>query len=370
MFMGCIALGALFVFQAVGWAASALPGPIDVPFYCYTIQAMPNGQLFTTGARDLQHSQGQSFLWSPDSGKWEPIGGEAKLTGRVEVLPLNEKCLVVHRNSFPGFLSEDGGRSWRQLFPAYIQFGETRRQICLAFGSLHSPAKLFLQQIAGDDEDGRIFELDTPSGNLKEWSKTGQYFSKYRRADGKHYGWMGPLSQTPPSCVCSTDDGKTWIEVPPENTPWALDASAQAQIPRLLPIAERQKNMSQMEKDNDQPGVMWAIDVAGTAFCRIENLKGSYPSSNPSLFVSKDQGENWMPAPLDRRTSDPKTLFSDLPLIIRDASGAASIGPLAVELDKKNGMVFAGAKGQWFATPVAGGAWQSVNTLPQPTANK
>ncbi len=331
-----------------------VPEPLAEPVKCNSLVVLPNGGVLVTGGKPPKE---QSYLWTPDTKKWKALEQAGMwCMGDLQVAPSNVNQLLVSGRD--GFVSVDGGKTWRQAFPQYVTPEGKRVQIGTSFWSIKKPDTLLLQQMAFGKETP-IFEMDVPAGKLNPWSKTPQFFSRYERVGEKHFGWMGPTDATPPICVLSDDDGKTWTPVPPEETPWSLHAIAQAQRDKLIPPSKRPVA--------SRLAVTWAAEIGSAAFCRFECLVGEkLDPSLATLFTSSDHGKTWAAATLEKRTADVQTLFAGSPFLAKETKGRAVISPngeLKFRFDQKSQRVFAGLNGEWFVTTPTDREWHRINRL-------
>ncbi len=329
-----------------------IPEPLTEPLKCNSLVVLPNGGIIVTGGKPPKE---RSYLWTPNTKKWQALEQAGMwCEGDLQVSPSNANELLIHGRD--GFVSTDGGNTWRQAFPQYAT--SKRVQIGTAYWAIKKPDTILLQQIALGKE-AEIFEMEVSAGKINPWSKAPQFFSRYERVGEKHFGWMGPTDSMPPKCVLSEDDGKTWKPVPAEETPWALHAMAQSQRDSLLPPSKRPKT--------SRLAVTWAAEIGGVAFCRFECLVGEkIDSALPTVFVSSDHGKTWAAAPSEKRTADVKTLFAGSPFIAKEAKGLAVINPngwLQFRFDQKSQRVFAGLDGEWFVTTATDREWHRINRL-------
>ncbi|MDP1591131.1 MAG: hypothetical protein Q8M07_25475 [Prosthecobacter sp.] len=296
-----------------------------------------------------------SYLWSPETRMWELLA-QAGMVGALSVSPLNDKHLCISGRE--GFVSKDGGKTWKPAFLRATEIAGGERAITETFWSIQKPDTLLLAELGSGSSEVGVFELDLSTGKSGTWSRVERYLYRYERAGEKHFGWLGPTDKTPIKCVVSEDDGKSWQPVTPDQTPWALHAAALAQVEQLVPQAREVR-----------AAVAWAVEIAGTAFCHIESIQEeTMDSSQPTLFTSADHGKTWLPAPLDTRTADVQTLFAGSPFVTQDPGGKPIINPnreMKLEFDPKTQRIFAGLNGEWFVTTPADRQWHRINQLPK-----
>lgn len=319
------------------------PAPIEEPVKISRVHVWPNGEVIARGSKN--------FRWSPATQKWAP--DEAARIGAVKVSPLNENHYLSGQS-----VSEDGGKTWKEVIPA--QYSRSRNYE--AFWHTKKPGTLLLAEVKfGSPGSCAILELDVTTGKASPVSKTSTATLIYAQKDGKLYGMEKPIDFLPNATSVSDDDGLTWKPVPPEETPWALALSAQAQMEKLVPNAK-----------DKRPYVDDAFEVGGIAFCQVESQIGeSFDPSQPLLFTSNDHGKTWTPAPLDQRTTDARTLFAGCPFVGKDPAGKPIIAPsrpLRLEYDAKGQRIFAqlgDGLAEWFVTSPSDHEWHRINQAPQ-----
>ena len=321
----------------------AYPAPIEEPVKIFKVHVWPNGEVVARGSKN--------FRWSPATQKWAP--DEAARIGAVKVSPLNEHHYLSERS-----VSEDGGKTWKEVIPA--QYSRSRNYE--AFWHTKKPGTVLLAEVKfGSEGSCAILELDVATGKASPVAKTAPPTLIYAQKDGKLYGMEKPIDFLPNATSVSADDGLTWKPVPPEETPWALELSAQAQMEKLVPNAK-----------DKRPYVDSAFEVSGVAFCQVESQVGeTFDPAQPLLFTSADHGKTWTPAPLDQRTSDVRTLFAGCPFVGKDPTGKPIIDPsrpLRLEYDAKGQRLFAQlghGLDEWFVTSPSDHEWHRINQAPQ-----